>query len=119
MHYVSALDSSKAMPASHELLNGYGDQYPALRIAKEPGKSFGYSGGGFLVLQYLVEQLTGQDIETATRHWLDAVGLHNFSFAQQPLPQATIAHGYTEAKTEHSAEAGAGASEGVRPSFGV
>lgn len=99
-HYVAALDSSQPMPPTHRLLNGCG-AYAGVRVEKEPGVAFGYSGGGFLLLQHVVERLIGEDVEAATRPWLDAVGMRHFSFAQRPHPDGACAHGHREDLAEH------------------
>ena len=83
------------MPAITEFLDGnkaYG-YLPVLAIA-EPGKSFHYSGGGFLVLQHLVETLGHESAENLLRPFLDALGMQEVSF--DPNAKVTLACGYQE-----------------------
>lgn len=100
-HYVYALDSDAPFPPILELLKGKG-QYPGVKVEKEPGVKFGYSGGGFMVLQYIIEVLTGQSIEDATRDWLAAVGMQDWSFAQREMLDKEWTHGYNEKKEPYS-----------------
>jgi len=106
MHYVHGIPMSdvsppKSFPDSLDFLDGtnevkYG--YKKLFIVRQPGATFEYSGGGFIVLQHLIECLefgndskSGQGqgithrktIEEITRPWLDSVGLRDFTFSNQ------------------------------------
>lgn len=105
MHYVHGFaraGEEEGMPPSmEELLLGpggfrcaNGQFYERVEVAKEPGKLFAYSGGGFLVLQYLVELIDRYDrgatffrrIEEITRPFLDRLGMHDFTFQPEGLP---------------------------------
>lgn len=71
------------MPTPLELLNGthadtYG--YKPLYLERLPGQSFSYSGGGFIVLQLILESLENNTIQHITRHFLDSCGLDEFTF---------------------------------------
>lgn len=62
LHYVNGIPLSHPMPPVVRLVSGrdgapapYG--YATLDVIKEPGTAFGYSGGGFLVLQLLLEAM--------------------------------------------------------------
>lgn len=64
LHYVNGVPAQKEMPPISEFLNGnkkYG--YPELEVLFRPGTQFRYSGGGFLLLEYLIEQISGKKIE--------------------------------------------------------
>ncbi|MBI2376262.1 MAG: serine hydrolase [Deltaproteobacteria bacterium] len=60
MHYVNGFPASEPLPPVESLLRG-GHGYPALEVVNPPGRVFGYSGGGFLVLQHLVELLGAEE----------------------------------------------------------
>ena len=65
MHYANGVPRSDEFPPVLALLSGseeapapYG--YASLAMTKAPGTRFGYSGGGFLVLQHLIECREGR-----------------------------------------------------------
>ncbi|CAE7591388.1 unnamed protein product, partial [Symbiodinium pilosum] len=62
--------------------------YQAIEVSKEPGTCFAYSGGGFLVLQHLIEAMEGAAVEGVCRPFLDITGLSDFSFIPHDLPRA-------------------------------
>ena len=88
MHYVFGFPiqfySDEVQPI--HLLEGSGLAalygYKKLLLEKKPGSKFSYSGGGFVVLQYLLEELEKKPIEEITRDFLDGCGLTDFSFSQ-------------------------------------
>ena len=61
--------------------NSYG--YESLLVSKEPGSAFGYSGGGFLVLQYLLELRERKPIGEILLPFLESVGLGSCTFTSQ------------------------------------
>lgn len=58
---ISGVDTAAAIPSLVEELDGRGrgDEW-AVHIVQEPGTGFLYSGGGYMVLQLLVEDVTGR-----------------------------------------------------------
>ena len=88
MHYVYGipLQQFKDHVTPIHLLNGSGLPasygYRKLSLERQPGERFSYSGGGFVVLQYLVEEMERRPIEEVTREFLDGCGLKDFSFSQ-------------------------------------
>merc|ERR1719487_1190864 len=67
MHYVNGVPLSKEMPAVSALISGTDEKpapygYANLHLTKQPGTKFNYSGGGFLVLQHLLELMEGKPI---------------------------------------------------------
>ncbi|KNC78413.1 beta-lactamase [Sphaeroforma arctica JP610] len=92
MHYVYGIPPSRegGMPAVLDLLTGvYHDDYgyADMPVDREPGTQFKYSGGGFLVLQHLLELREKKPIEVILRPFLDACGMpaSTFSFDQVAL----------------------------------
>jgi CubicO group peptidase (beta-lactamase class C family) len=57
LHYVPGVPESEPKPSSLELVSGQAEKwgYAAVECVKKPGSAFAYSGGGFLVLQHLLE----------------------------------------------------------------
>jgi CubicO group peptidase (beta-lactamase class C family) len=79
------------LPSLQQILNG---QPPAnsmkVRVVQEPGTTFKYSGGGYVLLQQLIEDVTGESLaELAQEFILDKLGMANSTF-EYPLPQAYI-----------------------------
>jgi malate synthase len=94
LHYVHGVPVTERMPPILDFLRGnalYG--YEPVSVINPPGTVFKYSGGGFLVLEHLIEELEGQAIAAITRPFLDALGMQDFSFQQQTLPGKTYAKG--------------------------
>ena len=53
----------------------------SIRVGAEPGAEFQYSGGGYLVLEFLVEEITGMSFaDYATAHVLAPLGLRRSNF---------------------------------------
>lgn len=99
MHYVNGVPLDETMPDTRDFLEGnerYG--YPPIDVVGKPGSLFQYSGGGFLVLQHLIEQLEGGDksIDELTRPFLQALGIeHDITFAYKP-ENSDVACGYDD-----------------------
>lgn len=88
MHYVKGYPANLDMPKIDSLLND-------IKVINPPGEKFKYSGGGFIVLEVLIEAHSGKSIHVLTKDfWPD------FSFEQKNLPNIKYAHGYTDDGTE-------------------
>jgi len=95
LHYVNGVPASLSMPNVSDLLNGntnYG--YQAVQALRPPGETFSYSGGGFLVLEHLLEALTKKSVQELTRPFFSSLGLENLIFEQKTLPKMEYATGY-------------------------
>ncbi len=92
MHYVAGHPLGNC-PSSLALLEGAAGS-AAILVAKEPGKIFSYSGGGFILLQYILELITQENTESMMRSFLDGVGLKNFHF--EPQRDGIYAWGYRD-----------------------
>ena len=96
MHYVFGVPLSEPMPRANELLNGNEKfSYPPVKLQNEPGTAFQYSGGGFVVLEHLIESLEKKPIQDLTRPFLDQLKLKNLSFEQKDLPGIQYANSTT------------------------
>ena len=86
MHYVSGVPADKPMPElSHWLKE--------VKVENTPGEKFQYSGGGFLVLEHLLTELTGKSVDELTAPFLDKLGLKHFDFvAAQQKVEGTVLH---------------------------
>ena len=102
MHYVNGVPMSEPMPPMVALMSGseaapapYG--YACLDLIKEPGTKFGYSGGGFLVLQHLLEAREGRPIAELMDTFLSAAGTTAFlgiSFNTRKVAGKQYAEGF-------------------------
>lgn len=96
MHYVNGVPANQKMPLITELLEGNTQyDYPPVGVIHQPGKKFQYSGGGFLVLEHLLESMEGKSIVDLTSPFLKQLGMEQFSFKQETLPGVDYASGYT------------------------
>jgi len=88
-----------ALPTSTQILDGAAPaNTPPIRIVRPPGSTWAYSGGGYLVLQQVIQDVTGQDFSTLMDSLvLTPLGMEHSTF-QQPLPanlesRAAVGHG--------------------------
>ncbi len=59
-----------------------------VRVFQEPGKGFSYSGGGYTVIQQLLEDVTGKPFADLMKELIfDKLGMENSTFTQ-PLPES-------------------------------
>ncbi|HXH74971.1 MAG TPA: serine hydrolase [Bacteriovoracaceae bacterium] len=97
LHYVNGVPANRPMPKITEFLNGnteYG--YEPVKVINPPGKMFQYSGGGFLVLEHLLEALEKKTIFELTRPFLDSLGMQGFSFEQEDIQGVNYAQGFKD-----------------------
>lgn len=96
MHYVYGIPMSHPTPSPMQLLDGscknYG--YDALYLLRRPGESFAYSGGGFIVLQLLLETMESKPIQEITQDFLNRVGLREFTFSHENIDGKSYAMGH-------------------------
>ncbi|MBA2403225.1 MAG: serine hydrolase [Bdellovibrionales bacterium] len=96
MHYVNGVPANRKMPAIREFLSGNAEyNYPEIQVINPPGEVFQYSGGGFLVLEHLIEALENKSIFELTRPFLDQLGMKEFNF-EQNSPGAEYATGFND-----------------------
>jgi len=86
------------LPTAVQLLNGAQPAHNGpVRVVARPGQSFGYSGAGYLILQQLVIDVSGESFESFMQSSvLTASGMTNSTFTQ-PLSaslQGSAATGY-------------------------
>ncbi len=97
LHYVNGVPADRKMPKISEFLKGNAEYgYEPVKVINPPGEKFQYSGGGFLVLEYLLEKHSGKSIQELTRPFLESLEMEEFSFDQSTLPGIEYAHGYKD-----------------------
>lgn len=105
MHYVYGIPHSSRMPSCLELISGsaytasFG--YQPLLLERAPGERFAYSGGGFLVMQHIIETMEGssKSINEICADFCMKSGMKtdmkpSFTFAYDDLPDTAYAWGH-------------------------
>jgi CubicO group peptidase (beta-lactamase class C family) len=81
LHGYPGWSPSDALPTLEESLNGKNNGPGRVEIIMEPGTKYQYSGGGFTILQLIVEEVTGQKFEDYMQaQILDPLGMTNSSY---------------------------------------
>jgi malate synthase len=97
LHYVNGVPANRKMPQIKDFLKGNTDYgYEPIKVVNTPGEKFQYSGGGFIVLEHLIEKLEGQSIFDLTKPFLEKLEMDEFSFEQRNLPGVEYAHGFKD-----------------------
>ncbi len=92
-HYVQGHPLSKPMPSWADLLKD-------VKVLNTPGEKFSYSGGGFLVLEHLIESITKKTIQEISYHFFAEMGLKNLTFNLKNIPGKNYACGYFDGLKE-------------------
>jgi CubicO group peptidase (beta-lactamase class C family) len=86
------------LPTFRQILDG---EPPAnsepVRVVQAPGKGFTYSGGGYVVVQQLLEEVTGKSLADLAQEFVfDKLGMAHSTFEpilpERYVPQAATAH---------------------------
>jgi len=98
IHGFPGYSQTDKVPSIVEVLDAAGPTNTGeIRVDMPPGTRFRYSGGGYCIMQLLLEDVTGLSFPELTKQTvLDPLGMSNSSYAQ-PLPtdwQAQTATGY-------------------------
>ncbi|AZA76233.1 serine hydrolase [Chryseobacterium sp. G0186] len=97
-------ERGKKLPTTIEILNGVSPSNSnAVRSVFEPGLKFQYSGGGTLITQLILENMTGERYEDyMMKNILIPLGMNESSFNQPPLENKAklLATGYNANGTE-------------------
>jgi malate synthase len=97
LHYVNGVPADRKMPPIGAFLKGNAEYgYEPVKVINPPGEKFQYSGGGFLVLEYLIEKLEGKSILELTRPFLDSVEMEDWTFDQHTSSELNYANGYKD-----------------------
>ena len=88
MHGVPEFAADAELPTLVQILNGekFGSPEP-VRAVLEPGTTFRYSGGGYIVLQVLLTDVTGRPFAPLAREFVLKPARMSSSTFEQPLPQ--------------------------------
>jgi len=87
-------DPDEDIPPLEDILAGKGSM-GAARINREPGESFLYSNPGYVILELLIEEITGEDFaDFIAGEILNPLGLDNSTFSWSEVLQERMAEGY-------------------------
>ncbi len=85
------------LPSLEESLSGNYDGARPVKIVREPGTAYQYSGGGYTLLQLVIEEVSGESFSTfMQREVLDALGMSHSSFEWRDDLRPATATGYNE-----------------------
>ncbi len=76
---------------------------PPVRVVDVPGRTYAYSGGGYEIVQAVIEARTGKTFNTAVRELVLAPAKMNQTFFLQPPPVSSsfnLAHGHLDSGAE-------------------
>jgi len=97
LHYVNGVESDESLPPLEELVFGNESLgYEPVAVISKPGESFNYSGAGFIVLQYLMELILGNDLEKEILGFCTKLGMKNTTFFPNPKLIKNYALGHTQ-----------------------
>jgi CubicO group peptidase (beta-lactamase class C family) len=93
VHGFPGYESGDTLPTLVQILNGEDPaNSPAVRVIHIPGTEWNYSGGGVLIEQQLMIDVTGKPFTQLMREILfDKIGMQDSTY-QQPLPADRAAH---------------------------
>jgi CubicO group peptidase (beta-lactamase class C family) len=93
VHGFRGYAAGEPVPTVIQILNGEPPaNNSAIRVDSEPGKTWRYSGGGFVIVQQVVSEVSGVAFPKLMHDQvLDPLGM-NHSTYQQPLPAKLLAH---------------------------
>jgi malate synthase len=94
LHYVNGFPKDQEVPPMGEVLLNPGKYgYEPVAVIAKPGTKFSYSGAGFMVLEHLIEALSGKSIAVLTKDFLNKTGMTHTTFVPSgDLPN--VAGGY-------------------------
>jgi len=81
LHGYPGWSPKDKLPTIEESLNGKNNGPGGVEIIMKPGTKYQYSGGGFTILQLIIEEVTGQTFEDYMQEQiLDPLGMINSSY---------------------------------------
>jgi CubicO group peptidase (beta-lactamase class C family) len=89
VHGFPGYKQKNKFPTIEEVLEGKGNT-PAIYVDTIPGSIFRYSGGGYTVMEYVVEKISGMPFEKyVSENILEGMDMKNSTY-EQPLPKNLI-----------------------------
>ena len=95
LHGYPGWSPGDEMPTIEESLNGRNNGPGRVEIIMEPGTEYKYSGGGYTIMQLIIEEVTGQRFEDYIQaEVLDPLGMTNSSYKIDKTIMAASAKEY-------------------------
>lgn len=95
LHGYPGWSPKDTLPTIEESLNGKNNGPGRVEIIMEPGTKYKYSGGGYSILQLIIEEVTGQKFEDYMQaQILEPLGMNNSSYKIDDKIMAASASGY-------------------------
>lgn len=92
-------DPDRRLPTIEESLSGDTGGVGAVYLFQEPGNAFSYSGGGFTLLQLLIEEVTGEQFaDYMQREILEPLGMKSSTFRYPEERKETILKCYESSR---------------------
>jgi len=104
VHGFTDYGPRRVLPTLVQVLNGRNQLDGAVRLAWQPGTHFEYSGGGFAVLQMVIEDVTGESFAAfMQREVTDPLGLSSLRWTWTPelVSQAPTPYGFSQEPLEY------------------
>lgn len=106
VHGFRGYAPGEPVPTLLEVLEGSGPaNSPPIRVVGTPGAEWRYSGGGYTVLQRLLEDVTGRPFDAVMSELLNELGMTRSTYAQ-PLPPRLAREAATGYRTDGTPVAG-------------
>ena len=97
LHGYPGWSPKDTLPTIEESLNGKNNGPGRVEIIMEPGTKYKYSGGGYSILQLIIEEVTGQKFEDYMQaQILDPLGMTNSSYKIDDKIMAASASEYNK-----------------------
>ena len=95
LHGYPGFPPDEPLPSTVESLSGETNGAGSVRLIHEPGSKFSYSGGGYTLLQLLIEEVTGESFaDYMAREVLEPLGMERSSYVWEPELRDETATGY-------------------------
>lgn len=103
VHGFPGYEAGSPLPTLQQVLDGSPPaNSPPIRVDKIPGLSWRYSGGGYLIAQQVLFDVTGTPFPTLMRKLvLDPIGMSHSTY-EQPLPSKLLARAATPYRDDGS-----------------
>jgi CubicO group peptidase (beta-lactamase class C family) len=95
LHGYPGWEPEAKLPTIEQSLSGRTNGAGEVCLIMEPGTQWKYSGGGYTLLQLLIEEVTGRDFcEYMEEKILTPLGMHHssFEFSEEILAGSSVAH---------------------------
>lgn len=95
-HAVAQFELNETVPTLEAAMSGYPNMDgEILKLVREPGTEWSYSGGGFTLLQLMIEEVTGQPFDVfMQKEVLHPLGMFDSSFQPNNELLKTLAKSY-------------------------